>query len=683
MARMRARCEHLCGPRAAKSTSGQNTAAWRTALAERRRGALRSPPNRGSVPACSLPRLTGTTSGRPGISAQGQRQAVRPVLLLLVFGAFLVIIGATASGQALLVTADASSTLLNATVSVDATAIGSFVDGNLTIADLAPGGPTAARREILDRGLTRILADGEILHVALVAPDGSVLASDVSVSREQTMPVVDGFARSLRDHAPDILITPAASAGAFAPLGTDDVIREYLPILDGTNVAAIAIVWRDATPILARLEDQRLRVVAITLAAALVSAVLLVLIFRAAQQRLSRQSVQLLEATRRDPLTDSMNHGSLVEALTLSVDAAKAASGAVEVGLIDIDNFGLLNDTYGHDAADRALLEVARLLRSQLPETCIWGRYGPDEFLVISPTGNAALEGALARVRSALAEITLRFESSERLPVTVSASICRYPENGTSVTTLLSIAAITLDEAKASGGDVIRIADGKPPTLAYASTFDVLQGLVYAVDTKDRYTRRHSEDVARYADFLARELGLDHEMRTALHTAGLLHDIGKIGVPDGILRKPGKLTNEEREIVKQHVALGDLILRDLPDTDRIRAGVRHHHERWDGRGYLTGLAAEEIPLIARILAVGDAFSAMTTTRPYRKALPVEEALRRLEDAAGSQLDAHLVETFVHGMSTVADAPLPGVLIVDRVHVRAHVHELGPVRSEAV
>ena len=605
------------------------------------------------------------------------------MLLLLVFGAFLVIVGATASGQALLVTADASSTLLNATVSVDATAVRSFVDGNLTIADLSPGGPTAARREILDRGLTRILADGEILHVALVAPDGSVLASDVSVSREQTMPVVDGFARSLRDHAPDVLITPAASAGAFAPLGTDDVILEYLPILDGTNVAAIAVVWRDATPILARLEDQRLRVVAITLAAALVSAVLLVLIFRAAQQRLSRQSVQLLEATRRDPLTDSMNHGSLVDALTLSVDAAKAASGAVEVGLIDIDNFGLLNDTYGHDAADRALLEVARLLRSHLPQTCIWGRYGPDEFLVISPTDNAALEGALARVRGALAEITLRFEASERLPVTVSASICRYPENGTSVTTLLSIAAITLDEAKASGGDLIRIADGKPPTLAYASTFDVLQGLVYAVDTKDRYTRRHSEDVARYADFLAGELGLDHEMRTALHAAGLLHDIGKIGIPDAILRKPGKLTDEEREIVKQHVALGDLILRDLPDIDRIRAGVRHHHERWDGQGYLTGLAAEEIPLIARILAVGDAFSAMTTTRPYRKALPVEEALRRLEDAAGSQLDAHLVKTFVHGISTVADAPLPGVLIVDRVHARAHVHELGPVEAEAV
>src|SRR5207248_560561 len=300
-----------------------------------------------------------------------------------------------------------------------------------------------------------------------------------------------------------------------------------------------------------------------------------------------------------------------------------------------------------------------------------------------SPTDNGALERALARVRGALAEITLRFEASEQLPVTVSASVCRYPENGTSVTTLLSIAAITLDEAKASGGDLIRIADVKPPTLAYASTFDVLQGLVYAVDTKDRYTRRHSEDGARYADLLARALGPDQHVRTARHPAGLVHDAGTIGIPDAILRQPGKLTDEEREIVKQHVALGDLILRDLPDIDRIRAGVRHHHERWDGQGYLTGLAAEEIPLIARILAVGDAFSAMTTTRPYRKALPIDEALRRLEDASGSQLDARLVDAFVRGMARAGDAPLPAVFVVERVHAGARVYELRPDQAEAV
>jgi putative nucleotidyltransferase with HDIG domain len=196
---------------------------------------------------------------------------------------------------------------------------------------------------------------------------------------------------------------------------------------------------------------------------------------------------------------------------------------------------------------------------------------------------------------------------------------------------------------------------------AATSSFDVLKGLVIAVDTKDRYTKRHSEDVARYAVFIARRLGLDDEMIRTIHVAGLLHDIGKIGIPDAILRKPGRLTEAEEAVIRQHVALGDLIVRELPDVDVVRAGIRHHHERWDGRGYLDGLGGEDIPLIARILAVGDAFSAMTTSRPYRKALSVDEALKRLGDGAGSQLDEMMVRTFISGLGEAENPPLPGVV----------------------
>jgi HD-GYP domain-containing protein (c-di-GMP phosphodiesterase class II) len=242
--------------------------------------------------------------------------------------------------------------------------------------------------------------------------------------------------------------------------------------------------------------------------------------------------------------------------------------------------------------------------------------------------------------------------------VTFSAGLCFFPTNGESVTTLLSMAAITLDEAKASGGDAIRVAEAGLPAPGYVKTFDVLEGLVMAVDTKDRYTRRHSEDVARYSDFLAGRLDLDANTRRAIQSASKLHDIGKIGIPDAILRKPGRLTDGEYAIAKQHVTLGDSIVRDLPDIDLIRAGILHHHERWDGQGYPDGLAGEAIPLIARILAVGDAFSGMTTTRPYRKALSVEVALLRLEEAAGSQLDQCLVEIFVQGLRTATDAPMP-------------------------
>jgi HD-GYP domain-containing protein (c-di-GMP phosphodiesterase class II) len=121
------------------------------------------------------------------------------------------------------------------------------------------------------------------------------------------------------------------------------------------------------------------------------------------------------------------------------------------------------------------------------------------------------------------------------------------------------------------------------------------------------------------------------------------------------------LTDQEYDIVKQHVALGESIVRDLVAIEIVRTGIRHHHERWDGKGYLDGLAGEDIPLVARILAVGDAFSAMTTTRPYRKALSVEEALRRLGDAAGSQLDERLVTAFIDGIEHAADPPLPDTI----------------------
>jgi len=386
---------------------------------------------------------------------------------------------------------------------------------------------------------------------------------------------------------------------------------------------------------------------------------LLFFIFRTAQQRLTRQTLQLLEAARLDPLTGALNHGTIVESLAAQVAAARAGGGSIGVALLDLDNFGLLDDTYGHPAGDHVLMEVVRLIAAWVPPGATWGRYGPDEFLVVTATGDAdALGPAVERLRATLADATLQFEGSERLPVSFSAGLCFYPTNGESVTTLLSMTAMTLYEAKASGGDAIRVAEAQPPAPGYLKTFNILEGLVIAVDTKDRYTGRHSEDVARYADFLARRLHLDANTRRAIHNAGLLHDIGKIGIPDAILHKPGRLTDDEFAIFKQHVALGDAIVRDLPDLDLIRAGIRHHHERWDGQGYLDGLAGEEIPLVARILAVSDAFSAMTTTRPYRKGLPLEEALTRLGDAAGSQLDPRLVETFVKGIRSEANAPLP-------------------------
>jgi diguanylate cyclase (GGDEF)-like protein len=344
------------------------------------------------------------------------------------------------------------------------------------------------------------------------------------------------------------------------------------------------------------------------------------------------------------------------------MERARPVGETIGVALVDIDNFRLLNDHHGHEAGDKALRILAEAVRRALPDGAVMGRYGPDELLVVA--GHRAivdLEPSIDRVRAALSDETLQFDSTERLPLTVSVGIATFPVNGASVTDLLSTTAATLQEARASGGDAVRVAreDAVRDEEAAAASFSVLQGLVFAIDAKDRYTKRHSADVARYGAFLAEQLGLDPSVVEAIHSAGLLHDIGKIGIPDTILRKPARLTATEYDVVKQHVALGEMIVRGVPDLDLVRAGIRHHHERWDGRGYLTALAGEDIPLVARVLAVGDAFSAMTTTRPYRKALDIREAIRRLEDAAGSQLDEAMVAAFIRGIETVPGAPLPG------------------------
>jgi len=180
-----------------------------------------------------------------------------------------------------------------------------------------------------------------------------------------------------------------------------------------------------------------------------------------------------------------------------------------------------------------------------------------------------------------------------------------------------------------------------------------IQSLAAAVDAKDRYTHGHSERVTAYALEIGEALQMSSEMRDALKVAGLLHDLGKIGVPDSILNKPGSLTQEEREALQRHPSIGGDILHQSPQLDLIIPAVLFHHERWDGAGYPDGLAGESIPLVARILAIADAFDAMTSDRPYRKAMSVEEALLELRANAGKQFDPALVEMFIGKMSSSA------------------------------
>jgi diguanylate cyclase (GGDEF)-like protein len=586
-------------------------------------------------------------------------RAPKPVLLIIVYGLFLVVVGITATAQTILVSKNFSDAALSQVVGSDAGTVRSFVNLNLLESDLAATS-TPGRVQQLTAALSSLIRNGNLAHLEIRRPDGTVVVSDDPSLDGRVMPLTADFRKALGNAIAPSLVEDATPTETDARLAPRALIREYLPVSSNGAVRAVVGVWRDAAPILTALDDVRRQVVLVTLSGAIVAALFLFFVFRAAQARITRQTAQLVDATRRDPLTGLLNHGALVATLAERIEDARRHDEAIGIALVDLDGFRLLNDTYGHDAGDRGLLQVADRLDRQLDEAAVVGRYGPDEYLVIVDALRvAALEPAIENLRTVLATEALEVDAAERLPVTVSAGICTYPADADSVTALLAVAVQTLTEAKASGGDAIRVAGRVPVASADARTFDVFQGLVLAVDAKDRYTKRHSEDVARYAVFLARRAGVDTETVRTIRVAGLLHDVGKIGIPDAVLRKPGKLTDAEYEVVKQHVALGDMIVRDLPSIELIRAGVRHHHERWDGRGYLHALAGEEIPLVARILGVADAFSAMTTTRPYRKALSLEEALRRLEDAAGSQLDERLVRIFVEAVRTEADAPIPG------------------------
>lgn len=321
--------------------------------------------------------------------------------------------------------------------------------------------------------------------------------------------------------------------------------------------------------------------------------------------------------------------------------------------MMDLDNFKLFNDTYGHPTGDQVLRDVSAQMTAVLRGSDVLGRYGGDEFLAILPdtTAEGAVEISL-RLRDALRERPYPGEVAA-IPIRFSFGVASYPDEARRANELVARADDNLFTSKREGGDTVTT-NGRTDSDGSISGgyFSVLDGLVTAVDNKDRYTRRHSEDVTDLAIFLAEFKGMSDQSLRSLRIAGLLHDVGKIGVPDRILRKPGPLTDDEYEVVKKHAPLSELIIKDVPNLPEVLEAVGTHHERYDGNGYPRGLKGDEIPLLGRILAVADAYSAMTTDRTYRQALPPGRAREEILRVAGSQLDPQLVADFLVALDRV-------------------------------
>lgn len=180
--------------------------------------------------------------------------------------------------------------------------------------------------------------------------------------------------------------------------------------------------------------------------------------------------------------------------------------------------------------------------------------------------------------------------------------------------------------------------------------YQTLTSLAAAIDAKDSYTKGHSEKVTQYAMYIGKELGLNRKQMESLRYASLLHDIGKIGVPDAVLNKPGRLTDDEFEVIKGHPNLSYYIVKDIDFLNDTLEGIKYHHERMDGRGYPDGLVGDQIPLIARILSVADAFDAMTSQRVYSKAKPIEASVKELEKCSGTQFDPVIVNAFINAIN---------------------------------
>lgn len=371
----------------------------------------------------------------------------------------------------------------------------------------------------------------------------------------------------------------------------------------------------------------------------------------------SLQNAQLyLEARQRadrDGVTGLLNHRAIQEQLAAILRDSQKSGEPFSVLMMDLNDFKYFNDTYGHPVGDDVLRNVAMHLEKISGVNNPVGRYGGDEFVILMPgQGHEQAHQTYLAVLQTMEKEHFEVAPGVRIPISMSYGWAVFPDDGQSALDLITIADANLYRYKQRGEleDESSTIDRRQATVDKSTAFGVLDALITAIDNKDHYTRKHSDEVAQYAIMIAEELGYSAESLRAVRISGLLHDVGKIAVPDDILRHPGKLSRADWEIMKGHPTFGALIVKDLPYLDDVITGIRSHHERWDGRGYPDGFAGTQIPIMGRLLAVPDTYSALTTNRPYRKGHSPQEALLEIKRSILTQFDPLIAKTFIEIMT---------------------------------
>jgi diguanylate cyclase (GGDEF)-like protein/putative nucleotidyltransferase with HDIG domain len=358
---------------------------------------------------------------------------------------------------------------------------------------------------------------------------------------------------------------------------------------------------------------------------------------------------------RRDRLTGLLNRKFFLELVDREFEQYK--NTAISLCLFNVDDFKLYNQLYGSQEGDLALSRIAGLLRSAINDTCHAARVGGKEFALLLPGYDIHSAKLLAENLAAeVTELNKRNGGQVTKTLTVSAGICAAPYMASSAKELFQNAETAVYTVKQSGKNAVQVYSSEifrkevkkdnSHRSGYGENANTIYALTAAINTRDHYTFQHSQNVAYYATELTRATGMGDDLLEIVKEAGLLHDIGKIGVREDILNKPGKLSAEEFDIMKGHVVNAVNIIRYLPSLDYVIPAVLSHHERYDGKGYPRQLSGDEIPILGRILCIADSFDAMTSARSYKSAVSVQTAITILNKESGKQFDPKLVRTFI-------------------------------------
>jgi len=391
---------------------------------------------------------------------------------------------------------------------------------------------------------------------------------------------------------------------------------------------------------------------------------------------LARQFEEVLahveKLSQTDVLTSLSNRRSFQRVFLKEFRRARRYGRPLALAMVDIDFFKAANDALGHATGDAALKLCADVIARNVRASDAVARLGGDEFAVLMPETTAEeAVNVTERVRSAMAERTVG-RGELKMTMTLSAGVTDLSAAGAETPeACLDLADQALYAAKRAGRNRTVRAEATLGAYDFAAGdrdssrvdhlcrqlsrldakfkrlfVDAIGGLISALEARDRHTANHSAKVRRYATLIAAEMGLSERAVEHISRAAMLHDIGKIGLPDAVLLKEGALTEAEWELVRRHPVMSVRIMESMEFLDQEIPAVRYHHERFDGSGYPEGLSGSAIPLPSRVLAVADAFDAMTSSRTFRGGMPVAQALDELRSGSGTQFDPAAVEAFL-------------------------------------